>query len=127
VVEAFEQRGIDFDELAAQAGHPDADPYDLLCHLAFNAPLLTRNQRAEKLRTEKKDFFDQFGPEAKTILDEMLIKYAEHGANQFTFPDVLEVPPISDHGNLVEIANKFGGADRLMNAVGQLQLLLYAA
>lgn len=127
VIEKFEERGINFDEVAAQAGHPDADPYDLLCHLAFNAPLLTRKQRAEKLRSEKKGFFDQFGPEARAILEEMLNKYAEHGTSQFAVPDVLEVPPISTHGNVVEIASKFGGADKLSDAVNQLQLLLYAA
>ncbi len=126
-VEKLEERGIDFQELCAQTGHPDADPFDLLCHLAFNAPLLTRKQRAEKLRKEKTDFFDQFGPEARTILIELLEKYAAHGTSQFSVPDVLEVPPLSKHGNIVEIMNKFGGSDRLMSAVSQLQLLLYAA
>ena len=126
-IDALEERGLDFHELCAQAGHPDADPFDLLCHLAFNAPLLTRKQRAEKLRKEKVDFFDQFGPEAKAILNELLDKYAEHGTSQFSVPDVLEVPPISTHGNVVEIGKKFGGADKLMDAVGRLQQLLYAA
>ena len=114
-------------QLCVQTGHPDADPFDLLCHLAFNAPLLTRKQRAEKLRKEKTDFFDQFGPEAKMILNELLDKYAEHGTKQFSVPDVLEVPPISTHGNVVEIGKKFGGSDRLMQAVSLLQQLLYAA
>ena len=127
VVEMLEERGIDFDVLAAQAGHPEADPFDLLCHLAFNAPLLTRKQRAEKLRKDKKDFFDQFGPEAKAILNEILDKYADHGTGQFVIPDALEVPPISNHGNVVEIAKKFGGADKLMEAIGRMQEYLYAA
>jgi type I restriction enzyme R subunit len=126
-VEKLEERGIDFQELCAQTGHPDADPFDLLCHLAFNAPLLTRKQRAEKLRKEKTDFFDQFGPEARTILIELLEKYSEHGTSQFSVPDVLEVPPLCNHGNLVEIANKFGGSEKLLKAIKQLQSLLYAA
>jgi type I restriction enzyme R subunit len=46
--------------------------------------LLTRKQRAEKLRKDKKDFFDQYGPEARTIINELLDKYAEHGTAQFT-------------------------------------------
>lgn len=127
VVELLEQKGIDFNELAASAGTPDADPFDLLCHLAYNAPLLTRRQRAEKLRKDKKDFFDQFGPEARAIINELLDKYAEHGTAQFTLPDVFEVPPISDHGNLTEIASKFGGTDKLVEAFGKLQEYLYAA
>lgn len=127
VIEALEEKGINFHELAASAGKPDADPFDLLCHLAYNAPLLTRRERAEKLRKERKDFFDQYGPEARAIIGELLDKYAEHGTAQFTIPEVFEVPPISEHGNLKEIAAKFGGTDKLMEAVRRLQQLLYAA
>ncbi|WLD14658.1 type I restriction-modification enzyme R subunit C-terminal domain-containing protein [Planctellipticum variicoloris] len=127
VVEMFEERGIDFDELASHAGHLGAAPFDLLCHLAFNAPLLTRKQRAEKLRTEEKDFFDQFGPEAKTILDELLDQYAEHGTSQFLVPDVLQVPPLSSRGNVIEFANTFGRPEQLLAAIKVLQQLLYAA
>ena len=114
VVELLEQRGIDFNELTATAGQPEADPFDLLCHLAFNAPLRTRRERAERLKKDKKDFFDQFGPEARAIINELLEKYAEHGTAQFSIPDVFEVPPISLHGNLSEIARKFGGTENLV-------------
>jgi len=127
ILEMLEQKGIDFNELAASAGTPDADPFDLLCHLAYNAPLLTRRQRAEKLRRDKKDFFDQYGPEARTIINELLDKYAEHGTAQFTLPDVFEVPPICEHGNLKEIAATFGGIDKLGEAFRKLQEHLYAA
>jgi hypothetical protein len=57
----------------------------------------------------------------------LLDKYAGHGAGQFAIPEALEVPPISDHGNVVEIAAKFAGADRLTEAVQRLQEFLYAA
>jgi type I restriction enzyme, R subunit len=127
VVELLEQKGIDFSELAASAGMPDADPFDLLCHLAYNAPLLTRKQRAEKLRKDKKDFFDRYGSEARTIINELLDKYAEHGTAQFGIPDVFEVPPISRHGNLTEIAAQFGGTDKLIEAFNRLPEYLYAA
>ena len=89
---------MDFDELAQSANQPDADPFDLLCYIAFNAPLRTRRERAQRLRTEKKDFFDQYGPEARDILNELLDKYAEHGTAQFVIPDVLELPPLNQHG-----------------------------
>ena len=127
IIQRLAERGIDFGELAAAAGQPDADPFDLLCHVTFNAPLRTRRERAERLRKEKKDFFDQYGPEARAILDELLEKYAEYGVAQFALPDVLELPPINQHGNVVEIARRFGGEDRLVEAVHQLQTLLYAA
>jgi len=126
VIEKLAERGIDFDELAESANQPDADPFDLLCHVAFNAPLRTRRERARRLRTERKDFWDQYSPEARAILEELLEKYAAHGAAQFVIPDVLEVPPISQHGNVMEIAAKFGGEEALATAVSRLQTLLYA-
>jgi type I restriction enzyme R subunit len=127
IIGRLAERGIDFDELAEDSNHPEADPFDLLCHVAFNAPLRTRRERAERLRQEKKDFFDQYGPEARAVLSELLDKYAEHGAAQFVLPDVLELPPISQHGNVMEIARCFGGEERLVEAVRRLQSLLYAA
>ncbi len=127
IIEKLADRGVDFEELARAAGAPDADPFDLLCHVAFNAPLRTRRERAQRLRSEKKDFFDQFGPDARAVLNDLLDKYAEHGVAQFLLPDILEVPPISEHGNVVEISRLFGGSDRLRQAVNELQTLLYAA
>lgn len=127
VITALEERGINFAELAAAARQPEADPFDLLCHVTFNAPLRTRRERAERVRKEKMDFFDQYGPEARTILNDLLEKYAEHGTAQFVIPDVLKVPPLSDHGNPMEIADRFGGPEKLREAVHQLQTLIYAA
>jgi len=127
IIERLAERGIDFDDLAEAANQPDADPLDLICHLAFNAPLRTRRERAQRLRTERRDFFEQYGPEARQVLEELLDKYTEHGTAQFVIPDVLEVPPISAHGNVIEIASRFGGVEQLRQAVIQLQTLLYAA
>ena len=90
-------------ELAEAAKQPEADPFDLLCHLAFNAPLRTRRERAQRLRETRKDFFDRYGPEARQMLEELLEKYAEHGDAQFVLPDVLQVPPLSRHGTVGDI------------------------
>lgn len=125
IIDMLTERGIDFDTLAAAANQPEADPFDLLCHLAYNTPLRTRRERAEALRTDHKDFFDQYGPDARDVLGELLNKYAEHGAAQFVIPDILKVPPISEHGNVLEIASTFGGSEALRHAVDQLQTLLY--
>lgn len=127
IIEKLADRGIDFEHLAEVMKQPDADPFDLLCHVTFNAPIRTRRERAERMKKDKKDFFDQYGPDAKAILEELLEKYAEHGDAQFQIPDVLQVPPISTHGNIMEISEKFGGADKLREAVERLQNLLYAA
>ena len=127
IIQQLAERGIDFQQVALQAGKPDTDPFDLLCHLAFNAPVLTRRQRADRVKKQQAAFFGYFSPEAREILGLLLEKYAADAELQFTLPDVLKVPPISHHGNVNEIIGKFGGPDQLRNAVNQLQSLLYAA
>lgn len=119
-------RGIDLAQLVEQTNQPDADLLDLLCHVAFNAPLLTRRQRADKLRRDRQDFFDQYGEEARQILNELLDKYTENGTDQLRLPDALRIAPISDHGNAIEIAAIFGGAENLRGAVTALQACLYS-
>jgi type I restriction enzyme, R subunit len=127
IIAKLEERGIDFDELRAASNQPAADPFDLLCHLAFNGPLRTRRERADRVKKDEKSFFEKYGPEARAILADLLEKYAEHGTAQFVIPDVLKVPPISERGNVIEIAQLFGGPEKLKDAVAELQALLYAA
>jgi len=92
---------------------------------AFPSP--PRRQRADRVKRQQTAFFNYFAPEAREILNDLLEKYAADGELQFTLPDVLKVPPISQHGNVAEIVGKFGGAEQLRKAVNQLQTLLYAA
>ena len=84
----FKDWGIDLETLATVTNRPEADPFNLLCHFAYNAPLRTRRERAEHLKADKKDFFEKYGPEARSILSELLDKYAEHGMGQFAMPDL---------------------------------------
>lgn len=126
LVEKLEERGIDFGELLAVSGKPDADPFDLLCNLAYNAPLRSRRERADAFRRERRAFFERYQTDARSILEDLLDKYAEFGTAQFVLPDVLKVPPLTRHGSPVEIAKMFGGPENLREAVAELQTLLYA-
>ncbi len=126
IIEKLAERGINFDDLASVTKNLDADPLDLICHVAFNSPLRTRRERADSLKINRKDFFSQYGEKARPILNELLEKYTEHGVAQFTIPDILKIPPISDRGNVIEIASYFGGSVKLREAVNQLQTLLYS-
>jgi type I restriction enzyme R subunit len=127
IIGKLEERGIDFDQLRSTSNQPEADPFHLLCHLAFNGPLRTRRERADRVKKDERLFFERYAPEARSILNDLLEKYAEHGTAQFLIPDALKVPPISDHGNVIEIAQLFGGPEKLREAVNELQALLYAA
>ena len=119
------RRGIEITALGEAANLPDADPFDLLCHLAFKAPIRTRKERATRLKEHPEAFFGKYGKEAREILNVLLDKYADHGADQFAIPDILEVPPISSYGNVMEIAQRFGGPEQLRSAVSEMQRQLY--
>jgi type I restriction enzyme R subunit len=127
VISELESRGISFEHLAEATGQSDADPFDLLIHVAFNAPLRSRRERAEAVRHEHQDFFDTYAPQARQVLDYLLDKYTDHGVAQLTDLHILEMPDVPVRGTVIEIADLFGGVDRLKEATRQLQDLLYAA
>lgn len=126
IIQQLAENDIDFERLARVTNQPDADPFDLLCHVAFNAPIRTRRERANRVRVEETAFFSQYTGPTREILLAMLEKYADHGAGQLGL-EVLRVPPFSSYGTLSEIARLFGGKDALKSAFDQLQTLLYAA
>jgi type I restriction enzyme R subunit len=125
ILQALAQRGIDPDHLAQITHHEDADPLDLLLHVAYNAPLLTRRERAEQLRKTKPNFFNTYSPAAREILDRLLDKYADFGLRQLDDLNlVLRVPPF-DKLTVTEIVALFGGPAQLKAAVDKMQALLY--
>ena len=125
ILQALAERGVDFSTLVEATNQPDADPFDLLIHVAWNAPLRTRRERAERARRERKDFWDRYTPQARSVLNDLLDKYTDHGVTQLDDLQILEVPPLSERGTPLEIASFFGGADHLRSAVRELQSILY--
>lgn len=126
ILNQLRARGIDPDHLAHVTHHEEADALDLLLHVAYNAPLVTRRKRAEKLRQKKANFFNTFTPAAREILDTLLEKYANYGIGEFDqLPRVLQVSPFDRYGSTYEIYQLFGGAEKLLQAVDELQKFLY--
>jgi type I restriction enzyme R subunit len=124
IVDELAKRGIEFESLADAAKMPDADPFDLLCHFAFQSTVRTRKDRAAKLKEAPSAFLGKYGTSARAVLSAMLDKYADHGTEQFSIPEILEVPPISEYGNVSEIVSFFGGVQQLRSAVNEMQQLL---
>lgn len=125
IILELEERGISFKELSGATDRFDADPLDLLCYLAFETPLRTRKERADYLRKNKSDFFDQYGPQARAVLTALLDKYTDFGPSQFNIKDTIKNSPFSQYGNLIEISELFGGAEQMKQAVDKLQSMLY--
>ncbi len=127
VLRELTERGISFEELATSSDQPDADPFDLLCHIAWNAPLLTRRQRAEQARRKTPDLFNEYGDTAREVLSLLLDKYIERGIIQFNaLSELMKVQPFDRFGTPSEIASRhFGGVKGMKEAVSRLQTALY--
>lgn len=127
ILELLEDRGLLFEDLLRLTAMEDADPFDVLCHLAFNAPIRSRLERAQRVRSDEPDFWAGHSNGAREVLSLLLDRYAETGATEFRLPDVLKVTPLSGMGNAIEISARFGGPAAMKSAVTQLQQLIYAA
>ena len=122
IVDALRSQGIFLDELAHIVGR-DYDVFDLICHVAFDAPPLTRRERVDNVR--KRHVFAQYGPQARQVLEALLDKYAETGIVDVEDPAVLRINPFALFGTPLEIARLFGGNEAYRTAIHTLQAALY--
>ena len=121
VIDELREEGVLFEELRDQVGR-DIDPFDLVCHVVYDRPPLTRRERADQVK--KRDVFTRYGEKARAVLQALLEKYADEGV----VPDdlaVLRVQPLSALGTPVEIVKQFGGRDGYLAAVRALEAELY--
>ena len=123
VIEELEKEGLPLAPLAEEVGK-DLDPFDLICHVAFDQPPLTRRERAEHVR--KSDVFTKYGKQARAVLEALLQKYQDEGVNNLDDLDVLRVIPFSAMGTPLELIRQFGSRPAYEKAVHELQSALYA-
>ena len=124
IVNELAQEGVFFEALADEVGK-DCDPFDLLCHVAWDQPPLTRRERAE--RVKKRDYFTKYGDRARRVLEALLAKYADAGVGQIEETQVLTLAPLTEFGTPTEIVKLFGGKDAYQQAVRELTQSLYSA
>lgn len=122
ILDELEAEGLSLNIVAAELG-ADLDPFDLICHIAFDRKPLTRRERAENVR--KRDVFAKYGPQARAVLDALLAKYADEGVLNLDDANVLRIPPFTGLGTTVQLLNAFGGKTGFEQAVHELQAALY--
>jgi type I restriction enzyme R subunit len=122
ILEELALKGVFLDELADQVGR-DYDAFDLVCHVAFDAPPLTRRERADKVK--KRNIFAKYGIQARAVLDALLQKYADNGIISVESLEILKVDPLTNFGTPVEIVKLFGGRPGYLHAIQELETALY--
>lgn len=122
IIEELEGEGLLLEHLMEEVGK-DLDPFDLICHVAFDRPPLTRRERADSVR--KRDIFTKYGPQARAVLEALLTKYRDEGLLNLDDPKVLQIPPISQMGTPLQLIRQFGTRADFDQAVHRLQNALY--
>lgn len=124
IISGLEEQGVFFDELERRVGK-DYDAFDLICHVVYDQPPLTRRERAENVR--KRDYFTEHSDAARTVLNALLEKYAESGIETIEDITVLKLSPLSGLGSPKELVGAFGSKQAYLEALEKLKRTLYAA
>ena len=122
IVDEMEAEGLPLTVILEELGK-DLDPFDLICHVAFDAKPLTRRERAQNVK--KRDVFTKYGGQARAVLGALLDKYADEGILNLDDANVLRIPPLDNLGTPVELVRAFGGKPGFERAVHDLQSALY--
>ncbi|GAK53203.1 EcoEI R domain protein [Candidatus Moduliflexus flocculans] len=123
ILNELAEYGIEFEKLAREIGS-GYDAFDLICHIAYDQPPLTRRERANNVK--KRNYFTKYGAQARAVLDALLEKYADEGIISIENPKVLRLKPFDTMGTPMEIIrNAFGGKELYENALQELEEALF--
>jgi type I restriction enzyme R subunit len=124
IIEELAEEGLLLEPLQEEVGL-ELDPFDLICHIAYDQPPLSRRERAA--RVQKQDVFSRYGPQARAVLEALLTKYQDEGVvAELDNVKILQIPPFDTMGTQLELVRCFGGKADFERAVHELQTALYA-
>lgn len=122
IIDEFKKQGVIFEALEDEVGK-DFDPFDMICHIAFDQPALTKKERANNVR--KRNYFTKYNEQARQVLDALLDKYADQGIEPIEDVKILQIPPFNQMGSIIEIIQSFGSVEAYTNALKELGDYLY--
>ena len=122
IIEELQSQGILLFELQQEVGK-ELDPFDLICHIAYEMPPLTRKERANNVK--KRNYFAKYGENARKVLENLLDKYADEGVENIESLQVLKLNPLKDFGTPREIYSYFGDKTSYLEAVKELENEIY--
>ncbi len=123
LIQELEAHGVLLTPLAQEVGK-DFDTFDLICHVAFDQPPLTRRERAENVK--KRNYFTKYGDQARKVLETLLEKYADTGIENIEDIKILTIDPFKNMGSAQELVSAFGGKPAYLAAIQELEQHLYA-
>ena len=121
----LEKQGVFLEQLRAQTGRDDLDDFDLICHIAYDVPAMTRKERAQAVR--ESGYLEQFSEKARAVLDALLDKYASAQIKDLDDIEILKLKEFQEIGSVPNIVKIFGGKDQYLRAAQSLENELYRA
>jgi type I restriction enzyme R subunit len=122
ILDELANEGLPIGLVAEELGK-DLDPFDLICHVAFDRPPLTRRERADNVR--KRDVFTKYGPQARAVMEALLRKYQDEGTTDLDDLRILQIAPFDAMGTPLQLIKEFGTRTDFERAVHELQSALY--
>lgn len=122
LIKELAEQGILLEALKEEVGK-DMDAFDLICHVAFDQPPLTRKERADEVR--KRNYFAKYGELAQKVLSSLLDKYEQEGIVSIEEGSVLEIQPLNQIGSPVELVRAFGKKKDFEKAIKELENEIY--
>lgn len=123
IIAELQEQGVMVEALY-DAVDKQVDLFDLICHVAFDQPPVTRKERANNVK--KRNYFTKYGEQARKVLEALLDKYSDEGIANIESMEVLQVKPLSDFGSTIEIVNGiFGSREKYLQAIKELEIELY--
>jgi type I restriction enzyme R subunit len=122
IIAELQEQGVMVEALY-DAVNKEVDLFDLICHIAFDQPPLTRQERANNVK--RRNYFTKYGNQAKKVLEALLDKYADEGITNIESIEVLRINPFDEFGSPLEIINEFGSKVKYLQAVKELEIELY--
>ncbi|MCA4782770.1 DEAD/DEAH box helicase family protein [Empedobacter stercoris] len=123
IIKELQEQGIPIHDLL-EAVNKECDLFDIICHVAFDQPPLTRKERANNVK--KRNYFTKYGDKAAKVIDALIDKYADEGIENIESMEVLKINPISDYGSPMEIVKSFGGRIQYQQAIKELENEIYS-
>lgn len=122
IIKELQEQGV-LVEALMEAVEKQVDLFDLICHIAYDQPPLTRKERANNVK--KRNYFTKYGEQSRKVLEALLDKYADEGIENIESMEVLKVKPLNEFGSPIEIISEFGSKEEYLKAIRELENELY--
>ncbi|MEM2998238.1 MAG: DEAD/DEAH box helicase family protein, partial [Thermoproteota archaeon] len=123
--EELEKAGISLNILSKLLKKPGAEEFDLIAHILFKAPVLSRDERARALLDLQREFLEKYGPNAREVILELVDRYRIAGVDEITDPRIFRTPPFDKMGALKGVIEIFGGLEPLKEVIQDIEKGLY--